>query len=263
MERGRRLESMGYLAGTLAHDFNNLLVSIMGNIELATGKTGDPALGHNLATASESARQAAALCSQLLAFSGGGCFAAHPVDLSREIAFFADSLRLDPHGRGHVRTRLEEGLPEVKLDPSQLHLSLDGIIALWEGCGTSPDALELRTGMVSADTAYLSRCLHSSEYPPEGEYVYVEAYAYGNRLADRSLQLLLDPFLDGDVLDADLGIPAAHGVVRAHGGFLTYGPDSGEGGAIRLHFPIFNEADPTGPARSPRLYIRSDPVPGW
>ena len=240
VERGRRLESMGYLAGTLAHDFNNLLVSIMGNIELASGKTGDPEVIHNLVTASESTNRAAALCGQLLAFSGGGCFASRLSDMSREAGFYAESLGIDPGGTGSVRTRLEEGLPHVKLDPSQLHLALDGIISLWVRCGTPMDALELRTGIVSIDTDYLQGRLHSSEVPRDGEYIYVETCALGKSLSEADLQHLLDPFTDGEVLSAELGVPAAHGVVRAHGGILTYEPGT-DGDCVRLHFPVVGE----------------------
>ena len=73
MQHTQKLESLGVLAGGIAHDFNNLLMGMLGYADLAktTILPESPAYTH-LNSIENSARRAADLTSQLLAYSGKG-----------------------------------------------------------------------------------------------------------------------------------------------------------------------------------------------
>src|SRR5262249_32660285 len=80
----QRMESLGVLAGGIAHDFNNLLMGILGNAGLAPAELPQPpALYDNVKDIEPSARRAADLTRQLLAYSGKGQFVIEKIDLSK------------------------------------------------------------------------------------------------------------------------------------------------------------------------------------
>jgi len=72
------------LAGGIAHDFNNLLTGVLGNASLAKLDLppGLPAL-HNIEQIEMTARRAAELCKQMLAYAGKGRFVVQNLDLNQ------------------------------------------------------------------------------------------------------------------------------------------------------------------------------------
>ena len=80
----QRLDSLGVLAGGVAHDYNNALQTIMGNLELTLLDTRLPDVDRpRLEAAMRTARQAADLTRQMLAYSGRGHFVVQDINLSR------------------------------------------------------------------------------------------------------------------------------------------------------------------------------------
>ena len=70
--RAQKMEGLGAFAGGIAHDFNNLLTVILGTVDVATlhASRGDAErVQAQLRTIERSARRAAELTRQLLAFS--------------------------------------------------------------------------------------------------------------------------------------------------------------------------------------------------
>ena len=84
MLQAQKLESLGVLAGGIAHDFNNLLMAILGNADLAQAElSATSPVRHYLSDIENSARRAAELARQMLAYSGKGRFVVEPVDSER------------------------------------------------------------------------------------------------------------------------------------------------------------------------------------
>ncbi|HYW85407.1 MAG TPA: histidine kinase dimerization/phospho-acceptor domain-containing protein, partial [Spirochaetia bacterium] len=82
----QKLESLGVLAGGIAHDFNNIVMTILGNADLAErGLSPDSPARENLHEITQSAKRAANLCQQLLAYSGKGRFEKKTLDLNAVI----------------------------------------------------------------------------------------------------------------------------------------------------------------------------------
>lgn len=246
--RNKRLESLGYLAGSIAHDFNNLLLGIMGNVELVLGRTADARSRSNLEKASESARRAAGLCSQLLAFSGGGNFVMKRLDLSQEVSFIIKSMSFDPDSGLQFVTELEEELPRVELSTSQLRLMVRNLLGVLSEKTGGDGRLRVTTGRVKVDGQYLMKAAHDTE-AGEGDYLYLELGSTTRRFSSDEFSWMFDPFTSSDVLKTDLRMPAVHGILRSLGGFLTCiegsleraaGPDTG-GCAVRVHFPLGTE----------------------
>lgn len=235
-DKAKRLESLGYLAGSIAHDFNNLLLSIMGNVDLVIGRTGDARIMSNLEKASESARRASSLCNQLLAFSGGGNFISKQLDLSEEVGFILKSLAFDPEIHFRFNASLAEGLPLIDISHSQLRLALKNLLAILEEMIAEGEKVDIATGRVVADSEYMKEAVHNTGLS-EGEYLFMEVSASSGGFSRDEICLMFDPFTKGDAQKTDLRMPAIHGILKSHCGFMTCRQTENSAGMIRLHFP--------------------------
>ncbi len=258
--KAKRLESLGYLAGSIAHDFNNLLVGIMGNVELVIGRTGDAQSRNNLEKASESARRAASLCNQLMAFSGGGDFIAKQLDISAEVGFILKSLTFDPEVHFRFSTVLPEGLPLISISPPQLRLVLKNLLAVLEEKVNEGENVDIVTGRAFVDSEYLKQAMHNTDLP-EGDYLFMEVSAFSDGFSKDEVCRMFDPFTGGNALKKDLRIPAVHGILKSHGGFLTCGLKGNSAGMIKLHFPCSPES--SSEAKHPQPETRKTPAGGF
>jgi two-component system, cell cycle sensor histidine kinase and response regulator CckA len=84
LREGQRLEALGRLAGGVAHDFNNLLTVILSSTDLIAMTNGHAS--EELTAIGDSAKRAALLTRQLLAFGRRQVLLAESVDLSAAIA---------------------------------------------------------------------------------------------------------------------------------------------------------------------------------
>jgi signal transduction histidine kinase len=200
------------------------------------GRTGDAQSRNNLEKASESARSAASLCNQLMAFSGGGNFISKRINLSAEVGFILKSLTFDPEVHFRFTTILPEGLPPINISPSQLRLVLKNLLAVLEEKISEGENVEIVTGRLSVNSEYLKEAVHNTD-SSEGDYLFMEVSAFSGGLSKDEVCRMFDPFTSGDVLKTDLRMPAVHGILKSLGGFMTCKQKDNSAGMIRLHFP--------------------------
>ena len=114
MHRAQKMESLGILAGGIAHDFNNLLVAMLGQASLAQArlKPNHAAYTH-VHKAVQAAEQAAGLTRQLLAYSGGGQFTIHPLNLNTLIRESIDLLKVALPKQIVLELKLAKELPLI------------------------------------------------------------------------------------------------------------------------------------------------------
>jgi two-component system cell cycle sensor histidine kinase/response regulator CckA len=94
LHHSQKLESLGVLAGGIAHDLSNILTSVLGNADLALAEHAPSAPAREyLLEIAASARRAADLCRQMLAYSGRGHFVMEPIDLNALIEDMLSLLR--------------------------------------------------------------------------------------------------------------------------------------------------------------------------
>src|SRR5690606_2180479 len=100
---------------------NNLLVAILGNAdialqELSSTSTARPYIEGILT----SSRRAADLSKQMLAYSGRGKFVVAPVNLNDIVREMASLLEVSVSKRAILRLDLQEGLPAIEADITQI-----------------------------------------------------------------------------------------------------------------------------------------------
>ena len=261
VQHARRLQSLGILAGGLAHDFNNLLTIILGNarIALLDLPPASAAVEH-LAEIETATGRAAELTNQMLAYSGKGRFTLESVDLSRVAEETAHLLQTVIPKKTAIQLNLQVDLPAIEADPTQIRrIAMNLINNAAEAIGEGGGTIELSTGVMDANRAYLSGT-YFDDHLPVGRYVYLEVSDTGCGMSLETQGQIFDPFFTTKFTGRGLGLAAVIGIVRAHHGALKVSSQPGLGSAFRLLFPGTDKKDEEraeGPAS-----VRSGPSRG-
>jgi PAS domain S-box-containing protein len=249
MQQAQRLESLGILAGGVAHDFNNLLTPILGEVGLALAElpSDSPAGGH-LRSIQTAARRAAALIHQMLAYAGQRPIQQERVDLSALVRELGELLTSAGGRRARRVYELHPGLPAVLGDAAQLgQVAMNLITNAAEALGAAGGTIAIRTGVLTLPAARGGQRLGATL--GDGEHVYFEVEDSGCGMDAATLQRIFDPFFTTKFTGRGLGLAAALGIVRGHGGAIEIESHPGRGSRFRVILPA---APPLGAAEVER-----------
>ena len=238
MQHAQKLESLGVLAGGIAHDFNNLLVGILGNASLARDEVepGTP-VEELIADIELSARRAAELTMQLLAYAGKGRFNVQPLDLSAAVREMSSLLHSAISKRATLTLHLADTMPAIAADAIQVEQVIMNLVTnASDALEDQPGEITLSTGTMEADATWLAACLAADSVQP-GAFVYVEVADTGIGMTPETLRRIFDPFYTTKFTGRGLGLAATLGIVRGHRGALHVRSDPGSGTVFRVLFP--------------------------
>jgi signal transduction histidine kinase/CheY-like chemotaxis protein len=236
-----RLEELGMLAGGVAHDFNNLLVPILANAELLDRDHVSPAeRRRRLGDIGTAARRAGELCHQLMTYAGRARPALEPVDLGGLTREMRQLLATSTARGVTLAAELDERVV-VLGDPSQLRqLALNLILNAAEACQQRGGKVTVRVAIedVSADELAHDELATGLA---AGRYAVFEVADDGVGIEREALARIFRPFYSTKFTGRGLGLAAALGVVRAHGGAITVASEPGEGTCFRAFLPLHGE----------------------
>lgn len=261
MHRAQKMESLGILAGGIAHDFNNLLVAMLGQASLAQArlKPNHAAYTH-VHKAVQAAEQAAGLTRQLLAYSGGGQFTIHPLNLNTLIRESIDLLKVALPKQIVLELKLANELPLIEADIAQLQqVMMNLLINAAESMGERPGIIWVQTAVRQVtfqDDAYWR---HTNQSLTPGEYVSLHIQDNGSGMTDETLSKIFDPFFTTKFTGRGLGLAAVLGIVRGHQGGLQVTSEPDEGTIFELLFPV---SAATAEVRMPELVVAETAVSG-
>ncbi len=240
MQQAQKLESLGVLAGGIAHDFNNLLMVIMGNADLVLHDLSAVAPARpRMEEIQKAARHAAELCTQMLAYSGRGRYEPQPLDLSELVAEMAHLLQVSIAKKTTLRYDCSKHLPPIEGDPTQLRQVVMNLITnASESLRGSDGAITIATGSTECDQTYLDTTTYHEEASP-GRHTFVEVADTGCGMDKATLDRIFDPFFTTKFTGRGLGLAAALGIVRSHGGAINIDSEPGKGTCFRVLFPVY------------------------
>ncbi|HWQ55442.1 MAG TPA: ATP-binding protein [Bryobacteraceae bacterium] len=230
--RDEAWERLGLTAAGLAHDFNNLLVVIIGNTSMAAS---DPSIsGKSRAYLEEvlsAAQQAAALVRQVLVYSGKARITPARVRLNE---ILRELVAAEPVPAGvQVEVEIADNLPAITGDPSQLWEAFRNLVV------NAIEAVD-RRGAVRI-TAKLSHLAQPVAYPDTeiaaGDYACVSIQDTGPGIDEKLQSRIFDPFFTTKFQGRGLGLAAAYGIVRRHGGGIHVESRPGEGSRFDVLLP--------------------------
>jgi len=255
--QARKFESLGVLAGGLAHDFNNLLTAMLGNASLARSEFPPAAPAHRYFQQIESAAlRAAELCQLLLAYSGKGPAAETAVDLNALAEKIVPALQAEIGPNRVLECALSRPLPPANADPVQLQQAVRHLVrnAAEAIGGRRPGVIRIRTGQRRVDLEFLREPYLSPALAP-GDYVFIEVSDDGGGMTPEIQAHLFEPFFTTKPGSHGLGLTAALGFARSHGGAMKAASEPAHGSTFTLFLPLF-----AGETSRPAAY--DEPAPG-
>jgi two-component system cell cycle sensor histidine kinase/response regulator CckA len=253
LRQAQKLESLGILAGGIAHDFNNLLTAILGHVDLALGKAGEGGdIARHLKQVESTARRAAELSRQMLAYSGRGPFVVRPLDLSASVLEMTNLLQASLPKKVKLDMDLAGGLPAVHGDPVQMQqVLLNLVINAGEAIGDQMGHVVIRTRGELWTKESLSATFPGQVLEP-GNFVRLEVKDDGMGMDAETIGRIFDPFFTTKFTGRGLGLSAMLGIVRGHHAGIRVDSVKGQGTTFVLLFPAGD-----GKAAAPEEEIRS------
>jgi signal transduction histidine kinase len=195
VQHAQKLESLGILAGGIAHDFNNLLVGILGNAGLALDEAPvGSRISEYVDDIRTSAKRAADLCHQLLAYSGKGKFVIGPMDLNELVREMGQLLEMSISKKTTLAYDLAPELPSIEADATQIRQIVMNLITnASESMGDAGGVVSIRTSTVACRREYLDHC-YLGDHLPETTYVVLDVIDTGCGMDRETQHRIFDPF---------------------------------------------------------------------
>lgn len=243
----QKLEALGTLAGGVAHDMNNILTPIMGYCELASSSIGpDHPLQASLEVIDKSARRAANLIRQILAFSRKQVMEIRVVNLNTVINDFAKMLMRLIREDVDLLFELSNNVCAIEADIGQVEqVLLNLVVNARDAVGTNGKII-IRT----SQTELNSPISDIDHIPFSGSYVVLSVVDSGQGIDPATLKMIFDPFFTTKEKGkgTGMGLATVHGIVRQHNGHIRVETQLGKGSTFHIYFPStmldHHEAEP-------------------
>ena len=240
LRQSQRIEAVGRLAGGVAHDFNNLLTIISGysDILLASAEVDGPQR-RNVEEIRNAAARAAALTSQLLAFSRRQVLQPKVIGLNEVVSDLNKMLRRLIREDIELRTELDPLLGAVKADPGQIGQVLLNLVVNAREAMPSGGVLTIRTANADFPEDYVG---------PEGSiaagaYVSLTVSDTGHGMDAAVREHVFEPFFTTKPhgKGTGLGLSTVHGIVKQSGGEIWVDSEPGRGTSFRIFLPRLDQ----------------------
>ena len=234
--QSQKMQAVGQLAGGVAHDFNNLLTVIIGNCEflLMRHPAGDPSF-KEINEVHQNALRAAALVSQLLAFSRKQTMQPKTLALGDVIGELAQMLRRLVGEGITLNVEKDSDLWAVHADEAQLGNAIINLVVNARDAMPSGGTVTIATHnrKVSSASALGTAIM------PAGDYVEIEVADTGIGMSKEIQSKIFDPFFTTKPVGqgTGLGLATVYGIVKQTGGFITVDSEVGHGTAFKIYLP--------------------------
>ena len=241
VNKSRRLDSIGKLAGGVAHDLNNLLTPVIGYTGMLLERWKDEPALLEILKAGKSARR---LVGQLLAFGRRQYLELGTHDLNAIITSHGELLRTAIRDNIMMEMKLHPEPVPVFCDEGKLEQVLMNLVV--NAAEAMPDGGDL---LVETGISVFPR--DGSSDAPAGRSAVLVVADTGRGMTDLEMGRVFDPFYTtkGEA-GTGLGLSTVYGIVKQHGGTVEVSSQKGRGTVFTVMLPLSGD-DPSekGPLR--------------
>jgi signal transduction histidine kinase len=242
LDEAERMQSLGVLGAGAAFGFNELIGTILDHTDEALGDLPDAPQGTraklHLLEVRKAALRAAELAAQLRDYARADRASMRPIDLSEFVTNERAQLEAIAGSRIELEFDLETPGPIVSGNPLELRqLLFNLVINAGEAIRPASGRIRVATGRLWADGELLVSG-HGGADVVEGVYALLSVSDSGPGIDEHTQSRIFDPFFTTKFVGRGLGLAAALGVVRRHGGWIGAGNDpSGTGARFQVLLP--------------------------
>jgi PAS domain S-box-containing protein len=236
LRQAQKLETIGRLVGGVAHDFNNRLLVIMGYAEmLKRAARGNDELGSYADTVLTSARRAADLTHQLLAFGRRQVLKPRSTDLNGVVDRMRRMLERVIGESVELVTVLGAKYPMLA-DPGQIEQVLMNLVL------NARDAMP-GGGRIAIETADVAVTAGSMPELAPGWYVTLSVTDTGPGVPESVREQIFEPFFTTKEVGkgSGLGLAMVDGIVRQSGGIISLKDAEESGATFTVYLPRATE----------------------
>ena len=258
--QSQKMQAIGQLAGGVAHDFNNLLTAISGHCDLLLLRhdQGDGDYGDLLQIA-QNANRAAALVSQLLAYSRKQTLRPEVMDLRDAMSDLTHLLNRLVGEKVVLSLNHDPALDSIRADKRQFEQVIMNLVVNARDAMPSGGEIRIETRNVTLDAPlHRDRAIVSP-----GRWVRISVTDEGVGIPPDRVQKVFEPFFSTKRTGegTGLGLSTAYGIVKQTGGFIFLDSEPGAGTTFFLMFPAHDSVIAKLPAPQ-RSTIESTPAEG-
>jgi len=241
LRQAQTMEAAGRLAGSVANEFSNLVTVIAGRSHMLLSHLpeGGP-LRREIEVIEKTAQRAAALITQMLAFSWRQELQLRVLDASEAVARAAAALRGLLGERIELVIRVAPERCPIRADPEQLEQVLVNLADNSRDAMPEGGRLTVETATVPLDEAGARA---SGELRP-GRYVSLTVSDTGSGMDEHTRTRAFEPFFTTKpaAKAAGLGLSTVYGIVRQSGGDVHIASEPGRGTTVTILLPRAGEA---------------------
>lgn len=242
-----RMQVIGTLAGGMAHEINNQMTAVIGfseRIQRSLGEAHEQA--DNLRLVQRAGRRASDITHQLLAFSR------RQVTQPRRLDLYDLAVKLEPVLRHLVSADKtftitpRSGKHIAMADPAQVEQVLVNLVGNARDATETGDQITIEVKDVEFDEALPD--LAGEDPAPPGPYVQLSVKDTGHGMDQQTTARMFEPFFTTKAVGrgSGLGLAMTYGIVKQHGGAISFQTRPGGGTTINLFWPVPKVPGPAG-----------------
>ncbi len=241
LQKAKKMEAIGTLAGGVAHDLNNILSGVVSYPELLLMQLpADSPLQKPLEIILQSGLKAAAIVQDLLTLARRGVATVEVVSLNTIIRDYLNSPEYKKLKLYHPQVKEETELaPDLLyIEGSPVHLSKSVMNLVSNAAESMPQGGKIR--MITSNQ-YVDTPIEGYDDIEEGDYVVFEISDEGMGISGNDLERIFEPFYTKKKMGRSgtgLGMSVVWGTVKDQNGYIDVKSTIGSGTRFTLYFPV-------------------------
>jgi len=244
LNRSKKMEALGLLAGGVAHDLNNVLSGIVTYPELLLmDLEPNSPMAHSLGIIHASGLRATEIVQDLLTLARRGVITQEVVDLNKITEEFLRTpeyekiLTFHPHLM--VEKKISATVPFIKGSAIHLQKTIMNLIA-----NAAEAMIDSGTIQISTVNRNLDKPVKGYDQVQPGNYIILSVEDQGMGIDPDDMKRIFEPFFTKKVMGRSgtgLGMSVVWGTVQDHGAYIDVisNPDSGT--RFDLYFPVTDD----------------------
>jgi PAS domain S-box-containing protein len=237
LRHAQKMEAFGQLAGGIAHDFNNMLGIILGSAQLIEIKGGNPEVKENISMVIDTAKRAADLTQQLLAFARKGNYKVVPLELHEVVRSVIGLLKHTIDRRIRIVERLNAPFSTIKGDYVQLQNALLNLAINARDAMPQGGTLTFSTEVVGPGATLPGAVRGAADF---GSYLLVKVTDSGTGMDEKTKRRAFEPFFTTKEpgKGTGLGLASVYGTIKSLNGLIEFESELKKGTTFSIFLPL-------------------------